>query len=199
MPLHAHKQASKPGDTEWQFAYHPPMLDILPQLLLNALITGSIYALASSGLALTYGLLRILNFAHGHLMMLGAYTTFAVQEIIRANSPWLFDYSLVIAVPLGLLMGTRPMVYRLLEPITEFIRPIPSSAYIPVAILFLGIGNEMKIFVVFLACCFPILLNTSLNENEPIVHTPEQALNYFLRTKMDNIAIGRCLVHRPPA
>lgn len=48
-------------------------MDILPQLLVNALITGSIYALASCGLSLTYGLLGILNFAHGHLMMLGAY------------------------------------------------------------------------------------------------------------------------------
>lgn len=52
------------------------MLDILPQLLVNAVITGSIYALASSGLALTVGLLRILNFAHGHIMMAGAYTFF---------------------------------------------------------------------------------------------------------------------------
>jgi len=48
-------------------------VEILPQLLVNALIAGSIYALASSGLSLTYGLLRILNFAHGHLMMVGAY------------------------------------------------------------------------------------------------------------------------------
>ncbi len=48
-------------------------MEILPQLLVNALITGSIYALASSGLSLTYGLLRILNFAHGHLMMVGVY------------------------------------------------------------------------------------------------------------------------------
>ena len=71
-----------------------------------------------------------------------------------------FGLAALVAVPLGLLMGTIPMVYRLLEPITEFIRPIPSSAYIPVAILFLGIGNEMKIFVIFLACMFPILLNT---------------------------------------
>lgn len=61
-----------------------PMLDILPQLLTNALITGSIYALASSGLALTYGVLRILNFAHGHIMMTGAYVFyfFAVQQQI---------------------------------------------------------------------------------------------------------------------
>ena len=48
-------------------------MDILPQLLLNSLISGSIYALASAGLSMTYGLLRILNFAHGHLMMVGAY------------------------------------------------------------------------------------------------------------------------------
>lgn len=49
------------------------MLDLIPQLLMNSLITGSIYALASAGLALSFGVLRILNFAHGHLMMLGAY------------------------------------------------------------------------------------------------------------------------------
>lgn len=71
-----------------------------------------------------------------------------------------FGFATLVAVPLGLLMGSVPFVYRLFEPITEFIRPIPSSAYIPVAILFLGIDNEMKIFVVFLACVFPILLNT---------------------------------------
>ena len=66
----------------------------------------------------------------------------------------------LVAIPLGLLMGTSAFVYRLLEPLTEFIRPIPAAAYIPIAILFLGIGNEMKVFVVFLACLFPILLNT---------------------------------------
>ena len=60
------------------------MLDILPQLLINALITGSIYALASAGLALTYGVLRVLNFAHGHIMMTGAYIFyfFNVQQQI---------------------------------------------------------------------------------------------------------------------
>jgi ABC-type nitrate/sulfonate/bicarbonate transport system permease component len=71
-----------------------------------------------------------------------------------------FVLAVIVAVPLGLLMGSIALVYRLLEPLTEFIRPIPAAAYIPVAILFLGIGNEMKIFVVFLACLFPILLNT---------------------------------------
>ncbi len=71
-----------------------------------------------------------------------------------------FGLAVIVAVPLGLLMGSISLFYRLFEPLTEFIRPIPAAAYIPVAILFLGIGNEMKIFVVFLACLFPILLNT---------------------------------------
>lgn len=71
-----------------------------------------------------------------------------------------FGFAAFFAVPLGLLMGSIPFVYRLLEPITELVRPIPSSAYIPVAILFLGIGDEMKVAVVILACVFPILLNT---------------------------------------
>jgi NitT/TauT family transport system permease protein/sulfonate transport system permease protein len=71
-----------------------------------------------------------------------------------------FSIAAAIAVPLGLLMGSVPFIYRLLEPITEFVRPIPSSAYIPIAILFLGIDNGMKIFIVVLGCFFPILLNT---------------------------------------
>jgi branched-chain amino acid transport system permease protein len=56
-------------------------LEIIPQLSANALISGSIYALAAIGLSLTYGLLRVMNFAHGHFMMLGAYIyyMFSVQ------------------------------------------------------------------------------------------------------------------------
>ena len=93
-------------------------------------------------------------------------TIWTSGELLRQLMPSLgriftgFALAVIVAVPLGLLMGTTPLLYRLLEPITEFIRPRPSSAYIPVAILFLGIGNEMKVFVIFLACCFPILLNT---------------------------------------
>lgn len=61
---------------------------------------------------------------------------------------------------IGLLMGYSRFVYRLLEPITEVLRPIPSPAYIPIAILFLGIEDQMKIFIIFFGCVFPILLNT---------------------------------------
>jgi branched-subunit amino acid ABC-type transport system permease component len=82
------------------------MFDILPQLLVNAVITGSIYALASSGLALTVGLLRILNFAHGHIMMTGAYIFFFfhVQQeyaLLTAGAA-----SIVVTALLGLLTLT---------------------------------------------------------------------------------------------
>jgi len=43
----------------------------------------------------------------------------------------------------------------------------------------------------------PILLNTSFNENEPIVNTPMEALDCFLRTKMDLLVLENCLVYRP--
>lgn len=56
--------------------------EILPQLLVNALIAGSLYALMSVGLSLSYGLLRILNFAHGHLMMVGAYLFLLFSDIL---------------------------------------------------------------------------------------------------------------------
>lgn len=76
------------------------MLSILPQLLVNSLITGSIYALASSGLALSYGLLRILNFAHGHIMMVGAYTFlfFHVQQEMSFLTAAIFTTLFTIAL-----------------------------------------------------------------------------------------------------
>src|SRR3990170_309233 len=54
----------------------------------------------------------------------------------------------VIGVPIGLIMGRSNKIYNLLEPTVEILRPIPSAAIIPVAILFLGIDNSMKIFVI---------------------------------------------------
>jgi len=65
-----------------------------------------------------------------------------------------------LGVALGLLMGYFRFFYSLLEPITEVLRPIPSPAYLPIVILFLGIDDEMKIFMISFASLFPVLLNT---------------------------------------
>ncbi|WDR05308.1 urea ABC transporter permease subunit UrtB [Devosia rhodophyticola] len=65
---------------------------------------GSVLLLAAIGLAITFGVMGVINMAHGEMVMLGAYTTFAVQETIRQNAPGLFDYSLAIALPLAFLI-----------------------------------------------------------------------------------------------
>ncbi len=65
---------------------------------------GSVLLLAAIGLAITFGVMGIINMAHGEMVMLGAYTTFVVQEWIRAHSPALFDYSLFIAIPLAFII-----------------------------------------------------------------------------------------------
>jgi len=66
---------------------------------------GSVLALAAIGLAITFGVMGVINMAHGEMVMLGAYTTFVVQELIRARNPALFDWSLAIAIPLAFLVS----------------------------------------------------------------------------------------------
>jgi urea transport system permease protein len=66
---------------------------------------GSVLLLAAIGLAITFGVMGVINMAHGEMVMLGAYTTFVVQELIRAHNPSLFGYSLAIAIPAAFLVA----------------------------------------------------------------------------------------------
>jgi len=66
---------------------------------------GSVLLLAAIGLAITFGVMGVINMAHGEMVMIGAYTTFVVQETIRTSYPGLFDYSLLIAVPLAFIVA----------------------------------------------------------------------------------------------
>jgi len=61
--------------------------------------------LAAIGLAITFGVMGVINMAHGELVMIGAYTTFMVQEAFRAWIPDAFDYSLFVAVPAAFLVA----------------------------------------------------------------------------------------------
>ncbi len=66
---------------------------------------GSVLLLAAIGLAITFGVMGVINMAHGEMVMLGAYTTFVVQEVIRNHAPWLFDWSLAIALPAAFVVA----------------------------------------------------------------------------------------------
>ena len=60
---------------------------------------GSVLLLAAIGLAITFGVMGVINMAHGEMVMLGAYTTFVIQQAFRDVAPDLFDYSLFVAIP----------------------------------------------------------------------------------------------------
>ena len=64
---------------------------------------GSVLLLAAIGLAITFGVMGIINMAHGEMVMLGAYTTYVVQQTIAAVAPGMADFSLAFAVPAAFL------------------------------------------------------------------------------------------------
>jgi ABC-type nitrate/sulfonate/bicarbonate transport system permease component len=79
-------------------------------------------------------------------------------SLSRVLSAWVL--AAVIAIPLGLLQGSNRRFESVFDPVVELFRPISPLAWIPLAILWFGIGETGKIFIIFIATFFPILLNT---------------------------------------
>jgi len=71
-----------------------------------------------------------------------------------------FIIGAVLALPLGLFMGANTVVYNVLNPLLQILRPIPPIAYIPLAILWFGLGNPPAFFLISIGAFFPILMNT---------------------------------------
>lgn len=79
------------------------------------------------------------------------------QSLKRELIAFVFALS---AVPIGIAMGWSRRVHEQLDPIIEILRPIPPIAWIPLSILWLGIGNAQNQFIIFLGIFFPLLINT---------------------------------------
>ncbi len=71
--------------------------------LFTGISLGSILLLAALGLAITYGLLGVINMAHGEMIMIGAYATFVTQQVVRSYAPGLIEWYPVFAVPVAFL------------------------------------------------------------------------------------------------
>jgi ABC-type nitrate/sulfonate/bicarbonate transport system permease component len=84
-----------------------------------------------------------------------------------------------VAVPLGILMGWSRRVRDWIEPLVEILRPIPPLAWIPIAILWFGIGIRSAAFIIFLGAFFPVLLNTvsGVRSIDPLLIEAAQMLN----------------------
>jgi urea transport system permease protein len=75
------------------------------QIGFQGLSLGSILLLMALGLAIVFGLMGVINMAHGELMALGAYTTFVIQGWFQAHAPGAFDYYFLVSLPLAFLVA----------------------------------------------------------------------------------------------
>ena len=98
-----------------------------------------------------------------------------------------FGLATLIAVPLGLLMGWVAGAYATLNPIFQILRPISPIAWIPLAILWFGVGDVSPIFLIFLAATFPTVVQTTAG-----VHTIELQ---YLRAA-ENFGVSRLKLFR---
>ena len=118
------------------------MSQYLFQQLVNGLALGSLYALVAIGFSMIYGIVRLINFAHGDLVMVGA---FAALTMVQAGVPWLMVAALVLLV--GALSGMtieaaifRPM--RGATQVTGFIATLAVSVLIQNGALLLLSGQQ---------------------------------------------------------
>ena len=82
----------------------------------------------------------------------------AYSSLFRVVAGFLIGAGL--ALPLGLMMGASTRVYALFNPLMQILRPIPPIAYIPLAILWFGLGNPPSFFLIAIGAFFPVLMNT---------------------------------------
>ena len=98
-----------------------------------------------------------------------------------------FGLAALLAVPLGLWMGWVGGAYRMFNPIFQMLRPISPIAWIPLAILWFGVGDLSPIFLIFISSVFPMIVQTTSG-----VHTIERR---YLRAAA-NFGVSRTVLFR---
>lgn len=69
--------------------------------------------------------------------------------------------AVVVGIPLGIVIGVFPLARHLLDPVIEFYRPLPPLAYLPLIVIWFGIGEASKVLLIFLAILAPVLIATA--------------------------------------
>jgi NitT/TauT family transport system permease protein len=95
----------------------------------------------------------------------GLLLKYVVASLFRVT--WGFVLAVVLAIPLGLAAGWNRRAEMALNPILQILRPISPLAWIPIAILWFGVGDLAAIFLIFVGCFFPLML-TAMNAVESI-------------------------------
>lgn len=71
-----------------------------------------------------------------------------------------YGIAVIVAVAVGVALGSSATLRRATAPVVEFLRSIPPPALIPFAIVVIGVGDDMKVFIIAFVCLWPVLLNT---------------------------------------
>ena len=71
-----------------------------------------------------------------------------------------FALALMVALPLGMLIGRVPLIRQVVDPTLQILRPVPVTAWLPLAMIIFGLGPRSAFFLVFLGAFYPILVNT---------------------------------------
>lgn len=90
----------------------------------------------------------------------GSLLRHSVASLFRVTAG--FYLAVVFAVPLGILLGRVKVLRLMLNPVIQFLRPISPLAWIPLAVLWFGIGDKPAVFLIFLACFFPLVVATAI-------------------------------------
>ncbi|THT99043.1 ABC transporter permease [Lampropedia puyangensis] len=72
-----------------------------------------------------------------------------------------FGLAVLIGIPLGLVIGKNTTARRFIDPTLQMLRPIPVTAWLPLSMIFFGVGPNAAVFLVFLGAVFPIVINTT--------------------------------------
>jgi NitT/TauT family transport system permease protein len=103
------------------------------------------------------------------LLQHGLLAKYVVASLFRVT--WGFALAVVLAVPFGLAIGWNRRADMAFHPLVEVLRPISPLAWIPIAILWFGVGDLSSIFLIFVGCFFPLLLTAmSAVHNIPAVY-----------------------------
>ena len=92
------------------------------------------------------------------LIQHGLLLKYVVASLFRVT--WGFALAVLLAIPLGLLIGWYSRAEMAFNPLLQILRPISPLAWIPIAILWFGVGDLSAIFLIFLCCFFPLLLTS---------------------------------------
>ena len=96
--------------------------------------------------------------------------------------------AIAIAVPVGLALGFNEVLYRAARPVIEFLRPVPSVALIPLAILIYGTGLQSKVFLVAFAATWPLLIQTIYGARDLDPLQLETARSFRIRRRTGSCA-----------